>query len=130
MAAAMMRSSCNGAAGAAVSGRRGAVTARRGAAILRRAAASEDLGFKTMRNGVKEASDETLLTPRFYTTCVRLRAGLCAGRLLLPPRPMRRMGAPTFCLKPFRHYCMLLPINWAATVHFAEARHSEHRVWQ
>jgi len=32
------------------------------------AAASEDLGFKTMRAGVKVASDETLLTPRFYTT--------------------------------------------------------------
>lgn len=29
---------------------------------------SSNLGFKTMRSGVKEAADETLLTPRFYTT--------------------------------------------------------------
>lgn len=29
-----------------------------------RAANSETLGFKTMRNGVKEAADETLLSPR------------------------------------------------------------------
>jgi magnesium-protoporphyrin IX monomethyl ester (oxidative) cyclase len=27
-----------------------------------------DLGFKMMRSGVKEAADESLLTPRFYTT--------------------------------------------------------------
>jgi hypothetical protein len=32
------------------------------------AAAGENLGFKTMRRGVKEAADETVLTPRFYTT--------------------------------------------------------------
>jgi len=32
------------------------------------AATDEELGFKTMRSGVKVASDETLLTPRFYTT--------------------------------------------------------------
>ncbi|KAK9825139.1 hypothetical protein WJX81_003140 [Elliptochloris bilobata] len=32
------------------------------------AATSEDLGFKTMRRGIKEAADETVLTPRFYTT--------------------------------------------------------------
>lgn len=36
--------------------------------VVRAAAASDNLGFKTMRAGVKEASDETLLTPRFYTT--------------------------------------------------------------
>lgn len=28
----------------------------------------ENLGFKTMRKGIKVASDETVLTPRFYTT--------------------------------------------------------------
>lgn len=28
----------------------------------------ESLGFKTMRKGIKEASAETVLTPRFYTT--------------------------------------------------------------
>jgi magnesium-protoporphyrin IX monomethyl ester (oxidative) cyclase len=43
--------------------------ASRGAVVRVQAAAStEDLGFKTMRAGVKVASDETLLTPRFYTT--------------------------------------------------------------
>lgn len=38
--------------------------------VRARAAAGspEDLGFKTMRDGVKVAADETLLTPRFYTT--------------------------------------------------------------
>ena len=39
--------------------------------VTARAAASSDknaLGFKMMRRGVKEASDETLLSPRFYTT--------------------------------------------------------------
>ena len=28
----------------------------------------QNLGFKTMRSGIKEAADENLLTPRFYTT--------------------------------------------------------------
>jgi hypothetical protein len=32
------------------------------------AASNSDLGFKTMRAGIKEASSESLLTPRFYTT--------------------------------------------------------------
>ncbi len=32
------------------------------------AATDADLGFKKMRDGVKVAADETLLTPRFYTT--------------------------------------------------------------
>jgi magnesium-protoporphyrin IX monomethyl ester (oxidative) cyclase len=37
---------------------------------VRAAAASstDDLGFKKMRDGVKVAADETLLSPRFYTT--------------------------------------------------------------
>jgi magnesium-protoporphyrin IX monomethyl ester (oxidative) cyclase len=29
---------------------------------------NENLGFKTMREGIKEAANETILTPRFYTT--------------------------------------------------------------
>lgn len=46
-----------------------AVAISRGRVVRARAAAStEDLGFKTMRDGVKVAADETLLTPRFYTT--------------------------------------------------------------
>ena len=32
------------------------------------AATTDDLGFKMMRRGVKEAADESILTPRFYTT--------------------------------------------------------------
>ncbi|WIA36964.1 hypothetical protein OEZ86_008201 [Tetradesmus obliquus] len=52
---------------ASVQGRAARVSARR-AVVVRAAAASDDLGFKTMRNGVKEASAESLLTPRFYTT--------------------------------------------------------------
>lgn len=50
------------------SGARPARVQRSGAVCVRAAAASDNLGFKTMRSGVKEASDETLLTPRFYTT--------------------------------------------------------------
>lgn len=40
----------------------------RGIVRVQAAAASDNLGFKTMRSGVKEASDESILTPRFYTT--------------------------------------------------------------
>ena len=39
--------------------------------IVPRAAAStsqDELGFKMMRRGVKEAANETVLSPRFYTT--------------------------------------------------------------
>lgn len=44
------------------------VKSTRGVVRVQAAAASEDLGFKTMRAGIKEASDESILTPRFYTT--------------------------------------------------------------
>ena len=44
-------------------------TSCKGRLIARAAAqATDDLGFKMMRRGVKEASNETLLSPRFYTT--------------------------------------------------------------
>jgi magnesium-protoporphyrin IX monomethyl ester (oxidative) cyclase len=36
--------------------------------VAPRAAASSDMGFETMRQGIKKASDDTILTPRFYTT--------------------------------------------------------------
>jgi hypothetical protein len=39
------------------------VVARRGPRVPQ-AADSSTMGFKTMRNGVKEAADETLLSPR------------------------------------------------------------------
>lgn len=42
--------------------------ARKGQHTCRAAQATDDLGFKMMRKGVKEASNETLLSPRFYTT--------------------------------------------------------------
>ena len=47
--------------------RRAVQPARRGVSA-RAAAAEGDMGFKMMRRGVKEAADETLLSPRFYTT--------------------------------------------------------------
>lgn len=49
-------------------GRRARVQSRQCSVVVRAAAASENLGFKTMRSGVKVAAEETLLTPRFYTT--------------------------------------------------------------
>lgn len=49
-------------------GRRARVQSRQSSVTVRAAAASEELGFKTMRNGVKVAAEESLLTPRFYTT--------------------------------------------------------------
>jgi len=67
MAASMMKA--NSQMGrVARSGASRSARASRGIVRVQAAAASENLGFKTMRAGVKEASDETLLTPRFYTT--------------------------------------------------------------
>ena len=46
-------------------------SARPAARMVARAAApaaNEELGFKTMRRGIKEAANESALTPRFYTT--------------------------------------------------------------
>ena len=55
----------SGAARARAAPRRAARAAPRAAATTDKASASP---FKEMRAGVKEAADETLLTPRFYTT--------------------------------------------------------------
>ena len=46
------------------------VAARSVRAVTKRATVSMAAasGFKEMRKGVKEAADETLLSPRFYTT--------------------------------------------------------------
>lgn len=65
MAATMKQASAQ--LGRAGAGRAARASSRR-AVVVRAAAATEDLGFKTMRSGIKEASDETILTPRFYTT--------------------------------------------------------------
>ena len=64
----MMKQAARPLAGQAASRPRVAVS--RGRVVLARAAASTegDLGFKTMRDGVKVAAEESLLTPRFYTT--------------------------------------------------------------
>lgn len=43
---------------------------RRSAVAVRAAASSDSMGFELMRDGVKKATAETLLTPRFYTTGV------------------------------------------------------------
>lgn len=51
-----------------VMSRRAVGPAARRAVSARAAATEEEMGFKMMRRGVKEAADETLLSPRFYTT--------------------------------------------------------------
>jgi magnesium-protoporphyrin IX monomethyl ester (oxidative) cyclase len=51
-----------------VSCRRAAGPARRQVAARAATASDEEMGFKMMRRGVKVAADETLLSPRFYTT--------------------------------------------------------------
>jgi hypothetical protein len=47
-----------------VAGSRRAFSVARPARHVAKAASSPDLGFKLMRDGIKEAADETLLTPR------------------------------------------------------------------
>jgi magnesium-protoporphyrin IX monomethyl ester (oxidative) cyclase len=68
MAATMMKAKNQLGRAAAVQGRRARVASR---VVRVQAAAStstSDLDFKKMRDGVKVAADETILTPRFYTT--------------------------------------------------------------
>ena len=45
-------------------------SSRRSVVRVSAAAASQDknLGFETMRDGIKVAADESVLSPRFYTT--------------------------------------------------------------
>lgn len=64
----MMKASSQMGKAMGLQGRRARVQSRQSSVVVRAAAASENLGFKTMRNGVKEAAEESLLTPRFYTT--------------------------------------------------------------
>lgn len=51
-----------------VAGRRGVRPAGRMVAARAAEAKKGDMGFDTMRSGVKVAAEESLLTPRFYTT--------------------------------------------------------------
>lgn len=48
-----------------------AANVRRGAVKVRASAATDPMGFELMREGIKKASKETILTPRFYTTGVK-----------------------------------------------------------
>lgn len=45
-----------------------AASVSRGAVRVRAASATGPMGFELMRDGIKKASKETILTPRFYTT--------------------------------------------------------------
>lgn len=68
MAATMMKASSQMGKAASLQGRRARVQSRQSSVVVRAASATENLGFQTMRNGVKVAAEESLLTPRFYTT--------------------------------------------------------------
>jgi hypothetical protein len=54
---------------------RPAAAARRSSVAVRAASStsSDNLGFELMRDGVKKATAESLLTPRFYTTGAQAR---------------------------------------------------------
>eukprot|EP00879_Flechtneria_rotunda_P001065 GHRR01001204.1.p1 GENE.GHRR01001204.1~~GHRR01001204.1.p1 ORF type:complete len:405 (+),score=105.29 GHRR01001204.1:234-1448(+) len=68
MAATVMKANAQMCRTMGLQGRRARVSVSRKVVCVQAAAASENLGFKTMRDGIKEASAESLLTPRFYTT--------------------------------------------------------------
>eukprot|EP00775_Hariotina_reticulata_P003879 gene3879-4134_t len=68
MAATMMKANSQLGKAAAVQGRRARVASRVVRVQAAASTSSSDLEFKKMRDGVKVAADETILTPRFYTT--------------------------------------------------------------
>lgn len=106
MAASLASSSCSARATLRAGVRRPAAAraaaARRGlAAPVRAAAATEDktLGFQTMRDGIKVAADDTLLTPRFYTTDFDEMEQLFSEKV----NPNLRMDELEACLNEFRN---------------------------
>jgi len=58
----------------------------------------QGLGFKTMRSGIKEAADENLLTPRFYTTDFEEMEQMFAEKI----NPNLNMDEFVACLKEFQ----------------------------
>merc|ERR1711970_1537869 len=62
------------------------------------AANANNEGFKLMRDGVKVAADETLLTPRFYTTDFDEMEQMFKKEL----NPNLRMDELEACLEEFR----------------------------
>jgi len=82
--------------------RRPAARAGRRAAPVRasaQAAEQDNMGFKTMRAGIKEAADDTLLTPRFYTTDFDEMEQLFSEKV----NPNLRMDELEACLNEFRN---------------------------
>lgn len=66
--------------------------------IAAASSAANDMGFQTMRDGIKVAADESLLTPRFYTTDFEEMAALFSKEIN-PYLPMEELDA---CLEEFR----------------------------
>ena len=66
--------------------------------VCKAKAANETLGFKTMRTGIKEAADDTVLTPRFYTTDFDEMERLFSLEL----NPHLDMSEIEACLREFR----------------------------
>lgn len=66
--------------------------------VCKAKATNETLGFKTMRKGVKEAADDTVLTPRFYTTDFDEMERLFSLEL----NPHLDMSEIDACLREFR----------------------------
>ena len=87
-------------AGPATLAKRASGGGRAAFGVRAQASNTEDdtMGFKTMRKGVKEASDETLLTPRFYTTDFDEMAAL-----LEEFNPNINMDEFDACLNEFRN---------------------------
>jgi len=99
MAASMMtRKAIAGTPVAARPAARRSNVSRRVTKVQAAAAVDDTMGFKTMRAGVKVASEETILTPRFYTTNFEEMEELFS----LEKNPNLRMDELDACLAEFR----------------------------